>query len=130
MKTIQEEFSFLPVERCGNRFVLTRTVLPKAVILAYAAIWKVVKLCMFTFIVLLLFALQKNTAKETLYHRTKIWSRCVSKGEWIRQHCHYLAEEFFLLTGNEHICEVQNIALDWILIFIYKNMFGFYVTTI
>lgn len=43
MKTVQEEFSFLSVERCGNRFVLTRTVLPKAVILAYAATWKVVK---------------------------------------------------------------------------------------
>lgn len=63
MKTVQEEFSFLSVERCGNRFVLTRTVLLKAVILAYAATWKVVKhvyyIYMFTFIVLLLFALQK-----------------------------------------------------------------------
>lgn len=42
MKTVQEEFSFLSLERC-NRFVGTRTVLLKAVILAYAAIRKVVK---------------------------------------------------------------------------------------
>ncbi|NWI29904.1 TMC1 protein, partial [Sula dactylatra] len=73
-EVLQETFSFLSVERCGNRFVLTRTVLPKAVILAYAAIWKVVNICMFTFIVLLLFVLQKSTAKDTLYHRSKIWS--------------------------------------------------------
>lgn len=43
MKTVQEEFSFLSIERCSNRFVGTRTVLLKAVKLAYAAIWKVVK---------------------------------------------------------------------------------------
>lgn len=83
---------------------------------------------MFTFIVLLLFALQINTAKETLCLRTKIWSRCASEGEWIRQHCHYLAKDFFLLTGDEHICEVQNIALNWILLLNYMNIFGIYVT--
>lgn len=118
--------SVFSVKRCGNIFVLTWTVLLKAVISAYVAIWKILK-HMNVYILFFVCCTKDHCLGGTVSQRPRA---SVAKQEWLRQCCCYLATNFSLLTSNEHICEVQNIAFDWVLVFNEIRIFGFFLTAI